>query len=480
MGLPLPYFRPPPSPYPMPSQENKETQQFLLPPPPQIMVNNETVVSRRNSEHDPTSALSSRETVRDHSRLKKTLSGDSLVSGTGYYAPKTVYSRVKEKLTQEKPKLKNVTEDWESNCFSDSLTIILSALYAKLLVVLGMAFPITEIISNEVQPFFYQGYYLYLYLGSIAFVAYMYASLVREKSSCRDNQFICLYLGRICKEKTDLIKKRPKPVEKYGSFYLRLGAIAFGIGSMVYSGLEFGRYFELKNNPECHSNILQAITPATRMVLTLVQVQFIFLNSKDIEFNRHKIIARFGLMHMIATNLCEWLYVLVEETKHEIIHLQEYSLICAVILFEMWKNVQSEEPEERDKDKEKHKSKSTTSPYKEDKVATHIHFNPFGGRVVSSNHHFTIDCSNAHRGLFAGIMVIVITIISLIMFFVLATSEVDSEERHKMAEFEVNMVELLLYVITTLAVIVAMTQLRKLKYDRKIGEYDTFCCLYIE
>lgn len=36
----------------------------------------------------------------------------------------------------------------------------------------------------------------------------------------------------------------------------------------------------------------------------------------------YKIIARFGLMHMIATNLCEWLYVLVEETKQDIIHLQ--------------------------------------------------------------------------------------------------------------------------------------------------------------
>lgn len=36
---------------------------------------------------------------------------------------------------------------------------------------------------------------------------------------------------------------------------------------------------------------------------------------------RHIAISRFGLMHMIATNLCEWLYVLVEETKHEIIHL---------------------------------------------------------------------------------------------------------------------------------------------------------------
>lgn len=40
------------------------------------------------------------------------------------------------------------------------------------------------------------------------------------------------------------IKKRGP---RYGSFYLRVGAIAFGIGSMVYSGLEFGQYFELKS-----------------------------------------------------------------------------------------------------------------------------------------------------------------------------------------------------------------------------------------
>lgn len=31
----------------------------------------------------------------------------------------------------------------------------------------------------------------------------------------------------------------------FGSFYLRVGAISFGIGTMVYSGLEFGQYFEL-------------------------------------------------------------------------------------------------------------------------------------------------------------------------------------------------------------------------------------------
>lgn len=67
--------------------------------------------------------------------------------------------------------------------------------------------------------------------------------------------------------------------------------------------------------------MLIALTPAARTILSIVQMQFIFLNTKEFEMDRHKVIARFGLMHMVATNLCEWLYVLVEETKHEIIHL---------------------------------------------------------------------------------------------------------------------------------------------------------------
>lgn len=32
------------------------------------------------------------------------------------------------------------------------------------------------------------------------------------------------------------------------SFHMEIGAVAFGIGSMVSSGLEFGQYFELKGN----------------------------------------------------------------------------------------------------------------------------------------------------------------------------------------------------------------------------------------
>jgi len=46
-----------------------------------------------------------------------------------------------------------------------------------------------------------------------------------------------------------------KRAPHFGSFYLRVGAIAFGIGTMVYSGLELGQYFEMNNseNDACNN-----------------------------------------------------------------------------------------------------------------------------------------------------------------------------------------------------------------------------------
>lgn len=121
---------------------------------------------------------------------------------------------------------------------------------------------------------------------------------------------------------------------------------------MIYSGLEFAQYFESDPGGECH-NILMAVTPAARMIFTFIQMYFIFLNAKvildywiyyyiiarGINFNcvqmavycKPRAIAYFGLMHVVATNLCVWLNVIIEETKHEILHQfshQESNGIC--------------------------------------------------------------------------------------------------------------------------------------------------------
>lgn len=64
-------------------------------------------------------------------------------------------------------------------------------------------------------------------------------------------------------------KKKVDDAPHCGSFYLRLGAVAFGIGSMIYSGLEFGQFFELQQDTLCY-NVLFALTPSSRMAFTFI------------------------------------------------------------------------------------------------------------------------------------------------------------------------------------------------------------------
>ncbi|TGZ48292.1 Otopetrin-2 [Temnothorax longispinosus] len=412
----------------------------------------------------------------------------------------------------EKPSTATIMQD-------DALATTLSALYGKLLVVMGIAFPMAEVISTYIPPSFYEAFYLYLYFGSMIFLVYMYAMLFSDnKTKPTEKQKDVCDLdssrsssgagGDSDAPETGYPHVNPvRPVQHYGSFYLRMGAVAFGIGSMIYSGLEFGQYFELEQNTKCH-NIMLALTPATRMAFIFIQMYFIFLNNEQMKVHRHRVVARFGLMHMIGTNLSVWLNVLVQETKHEILtfynpennslrishrlgskgglhlgghihshhgeHVRlprglkgphhmfecrrtnimgslvqdaspflfpctiEYSLICAAILYVMWKNISKV---------------GFTQPATPPRHHAHAY--------RKSPHHYSVDCARAHKGLFVGILILVLTIISLILFFVL----ISRPELVGLAVTEVNICELTLYGMSTLATLIGMFQMRKLRYD---------------
>lgn len=114
----------------------------------------------------------------------------------------------------------------------------------------------------------------------------------------------------------------------------------------------------------------------------------------------------------------------------------EYSLICAAILYVMWRNVSRPQAEPLVRVEGLH-------PFKR------------------SPHHYSVDCAGAHKGLFVGILLLVLTIISLILFFVL----VSRPEFVQFAVTEVNICELALYGTTTVATLVGMIQVRRLQYD---------------
>lgn len=126
----------------------------------------------------------------------------------------------------------------------------------------------------------------------------------------------------------------------------------------------------------------------------------------------------------------------------------EYSLVCACILFEMWKTVKSIP----------NINKARKSSLKNATTHGHGHGHAHGG----TPYHFSIDCSKAQRGMFAGIVVIVLTIISLIMYFVLH----DIEDYLHLAIKEVTYYEIILYTVTAFAVLVAFHRMKDLKYHR--------------
>jgi len=324
---------------------------------------------------------------------------------------------------------------------------------------------------------------------------------------------------------------------------------------MIYSGLEFGQYFELESNTICQSYMV-AITPAVRMIFTFMQMYFIFLNSR-MAISKVSLAKQFGLMHLIGTNLCVWLDVLIEETKHEILNFYdpenrtiavghrvdpafksqmyghdqnfeeigvemgntplnsyqaaflgvdtsrngtilhrvrrglkgphsmydcrrtniigslvdssshflfpctiEYSLICAAICYVMWRSMTKRRVAKitlkrsptadsgmnilvREMRSIKFYSKSNV---------TDFYVQPQGeGR---SPHHYTVDCAGSNKGMFIGILFLVLTIMCLILNFVL----IKHEEYRNMATLEINIAEIVLYTSSTLAVLLGMCQ----------------------
>lgn len=112
-------------------------------------------------------------------------------------------------------------------------------------------------------------------------------------------------------------KEKISETEKsHGSIFLRIGAVAFGLGTMIYNGLELGSFFETPRASACYS-ILYGVNPVLQATFTFAQMYFIFTYSK-LMINKFKLLARLGLMHLVATNLCTWIRTLGKETVAEL------------------------------------------------------------------------------------------------------------------------------------------------------------------
>jgi len=202
-----------------------------------------------------------------------------------------------------------------------SLFITCSFLYAFLLIIICIAFLTSEVVTDNSPLHYYEGFFSFLYLLSIFFLFYVFCYLLHESTCCRgDPEPATYFQGGLDYGLNDAYSHCQIKLKKYktseneqshGSFFLRVGGLAFGLGTMVYIGLEFGSWFEIPWDSPCYQAV-RGVNPVLQIIFTFSQMYFIFMNSR-LNIHQFKCFARFGLMHIVATNICVWIRTVFKE-----------------------------------------------------------------------------------------------------------------------------------------------------------------------
>ncbi|KAK3099634.1 hypothetical protein FSP39_007321 [Pinctada imbricata] len=256
------------------------------------------------------------------------------------------------------------------------------------------------------------------------------------------------------------------------NFYLRLGALAFAFGSVTLDGFHIATYFETVTTETCESPIF-ILVYVLHLLFTFVQTFFLFKNHKLV-INKKKPGVRFGMMHLMATNICVLIVTAVTETNEDYrqqnYHMVKfnfsgvnmtkscyeeltlarsaspylfpctiiYSIIAAGIIYRLYQYIGV---------RIKQRWPSHTS------LTSSV---PAGAAAI--------DCEKANKGLFLGLLVAVFTLIAIATFFVFESRINDSITAVQV----LFTTEIVLMVITSVGIIWGYLRLSTLKFMKQV------------
>ncbi|XP_043493212.1 proton channel OtopLc-like [Polistes fuscatus] len=197
------------------------------------------------------------------------------------------------------------------------LWIVLSNVYGELVIVLMMALCLAEVMDTPVPLLSLQGIFLmYLYVGSIAVIIGIYiwvlldscASLNGTRSDVEIGATSITRFGSL--KRAHISRARTAPT----SFYIRVGALLFGLATLVFNGLEMAMH-SMMQGAECLTDVIFA-HPVLHGLFTFLQMHFLFVNSQVL-VERFGLAARFGFTHLAATNIAVWVRLVIWDSAQE-------------------------------------------------------------------------------------------------------------------------------------------------------------------
>ncbi|XP_074651119.1 proton channel OtopLc-like [Tubulanus polymorphus] len=370
-----------------------------------------------------------------------------------------------------------------------------TVLYFIFICILGIVFSIAD---TFIRAYFKDHYYIpgivfRVYMGLVALIAmlYLHLDIYRRASHRRDpisqpnSQFQLTTISRAdSKPDGDQPTEQDErhafyPEVAYGyqhviSLYPKCGLVAFNIVGMIMFGFRLVSPFEQLKQNWTWKDIIDTINNFVTILIILLQSFQVFKYS-NIYVNRRVKLVRFALIHLIAYNVTLWCSITTHETleamSNENHHTRmisgrllkndttedeslsngatlatnaspylypcvvEYCIICAAIQYKMLLNVSKPLPDSDDQIGE-----NPQKPYTD------------------------IFCHRANRGLFLGLVVLSITVISIAMFFVFENYKTSDGTEYYVSMLLFLTTQFFLLSVSTIAVFCALKATSKLSH----------------
>ncbi|CAH0628945.1 unnamed protein product [Chrysodeixis includens] len=446
------------------------------------------------------------------------------------------------------------------------LTLIISCMYAILLVTLGIIIYLgdsfVDLQISEVYSIILCGIGM-IYIGYLIFDINRYKSIAvkNHKIKAQHEQNV---LENFRKEEERLgsvtpgdrtpdsfrFPRVPPPVlipnkHEYcfsqgrhsGSFYLKMGAAGFALGHLVHSllllAVQIGQLMdENVDNDEC-VKIMQVVLDVMLPAYCFLQLYFIFKYSNVIILKAQGL-AHIAFMHLIGSSLCFWISAIVRETvlsltlyassrengqgysndfddhpvsnyalsiDERFINISnlynpnckntaaissiyenfspylypfnvEFNILIVAIYYIIWSNIGNCDNEENSSDT----NSTSDDNYHLCKIPTANEDNDFTSNIV-----IYADCHASNRGLFLGLIVMVIITGMLIIGFVFSSVGDDSENFVEVGYFLNSVTRLGLHILLLFAAVIAWFQMRQLDINEHpislLDDVLLFICL---
>ncbi|CAL7945127.1 unnamed protein product [Xylocopa violacea] len=285
-----------------------------------------------------TTSLKEKQASNEHDKDSLNETGSTTggtVEGTPGGAPKRGERNAENEATVTEPTRSAPSKSLVSRIFSrtrspsdlldhsepfSQLWVVLSNVYGQLVVVLMIALCLAEVMDTPVPLLSLQGVFLmYLYVGSIAVIISIYiwvlvdscGSLGTSPTGVDDAELGGTSLTRFGSlKRAHISRSRTAPT----SFYIRVGALLFGLATLVFNGLEMAMHFMMQG-AECLSDVV-LVHPVLHGLFTFLQMHFLFVNSQVL-VERFGLVARFGFIHLTATNIAVWVRLVIWDSAQE-------------------------------------------------------------------------------------------------------------------------------------------------------------------